>query len=80
MTGFGTIDGRKVFVYVYDFTVLGGSLGEMAGKKIVKVCIMPLRWRSYYRDSGSGGARIQEGVMSLDGYGDIFIGTPSHRG
>ena len=43
ITGFGTINGRKVFVYIYDFTVLGGSLGEMAGKKIVKIMDHALR-------------------------------------
>ena len=73
LTGFGTIDGRKVFVYVYDFTVLGGSLGEMAGKKIVKVMDHALKVGvPIIGILDSGGARIQEGVMSLDGYGDIF--------
>ena len=43
ITGFGTINGRKVFVYVYDFTVLGGSLGEMASRKIVKIMDRPLK-------------------------------------
>jgi acetyl-CoA/propionyl-CoA carboxylase len=73
VTGFGTVDGRKVFVYVYDFTVLGGSLGEMAGKKIVKVMDHALKVGvPIIGILDSGGARIQEGVMSLDGYGDIF--------
>jgi acetyl-CoA carboxylase carboxyltransferase component len=73
ITGFGTINGRKVFVYIYDFTVLGGSLGEMAGKKIVKNMDHALKVGvPIIGILDSGGARIQEGVMSLDGYGDIF--------
>src|SRR5919197_288525 len=74
ITGFGTINGRQVFIYTYDFTILGGSLGEMAAKKIVK--IMDHAMKSGAPVIGildSGGARIQEGVMSLDGYGDIFF-------
>lgn len=74
ITGFGEVHGRQVFVYVYDFTVLGGSLGEMAGKKISK--LMDHAMKSGAPLIGiidSGGARIQEGVMSLDGYGDIFF-------
>jgi acetyl-CoA/propionyl-CoA carboxylase len=74
ITGFGTINGRKVFVYAYDFTILGGSLGEMAGKKIVKLMDHALKVGSpIIGILDSGGARIQEGVMSLDGYGDIFF-------
>src|SRR6476646_10824519 len=74
ITGFGEVHGREVFVYVYDFTVLGGSLGEMAGKKISK--LMDHAMKSGAPLIGiidSGGARIQEGVMSLDGYGDVFF-------
>lgn len=74
ITGFGEVYGRQVFVYVYDFTVLGGSLGEMAGKKISK--LMDHAMKSGAPLIGiidSGGARIQEGVMSLDGYGDVFF-------
>jgi acetyl-CoA/propionyl-CoA carboxylase len=74
ITGFGEVNGRQVFIYVYDFTVLGGSLGEMAGKKISK--LMDHAMKSGAPLIGiidSGGARIQEGVMSLDGYGDIFF-------
>src|SRR5690242_7747390 len=74
ITGFGEVHGRQVFVYVYDFTVLGGSLGEMAGKKISK--LMDHAMKSGAPLIGiidSGGARIQEGVMSLDGYGDVFF-------
>src|SRR6476469_3526000 len=73
ITGFGTINGRKVFVYAYDFTILGGSLGEMAGKKIVKLMDHAIKTGApVIGILDSGGARIQEGVMSLDGYGDIF--------
>src|SRR6478609_5913054 len=74
ITGFGTIDGRQVFVYVYDFTVLGGSLGEMAGKKVSKVMRHAMKVGCpIIGILDSGGARIQEGVSSLDGYGDIFL-------
>src|SRR6478672_2588007 len=73
ITGFGTINGRKVFVYAYDFTILDGSLGEMAGKKIVKLMDHAIKTGApVIGILDSGGARIQEGVMSLDGYGDIF--------
>ena len=73
ITGFGTIDGKQVFIYVYDFTVLGGSLGEMAGKKVSKVMAHALKVGCpIIGILDSGGARIQEGVSSLDGYGDIF--------
>ena len=74
ITGFGTINGRQVFIYVYDFTVLGGSLGEMAGKKVSKVMTHALKVGCpIIGILDSGGARIQEGVSSLDGYGDIFL-------
>ena len=74
ITGFGTINGRQVFVYAYDFTILGGSLGEMAGKKIVKLMDHAIKVGApLIGILDSGGARIQEGVMSLDGYGDIFF-------
>jgi len=74
ITGFGTINSRQVFVYAYDFTILGGSLGEMAGKKIVKVMDHAVKTGSpLIGIIDSGGARIQEGVMSLDGYGDVFF-------
>jgi acetyl-CoA/propionyl-CoA carboxylase len=72
--GFGKIKGREVCVYAYDFTILGGSLGEMAGKKIVKIMDHALRIGApLIGILDSGGARIQEGVSSLDGYGDIFF-------
>ncbi len=73
VTGYGTINGRSVFICSQDFTVLGGSLGEMHARKINKIQDMSLRMRTpiiFINDSG--GARIQEGVKSLCGYGDIF--------
>ncbi len=73
VTGWGTVDGRTVFVFAEDFTVYGGSLGSAVAEKICKIMDMAM-------DVGapvvglkdSGGARIQEGVASLDGYGRIF--------
>jgi acetyl-CoA carboxylase carboxyltransferase component len=74
ITGFGSINGKQIFVYVYDFTVLGGSLGEMAGKKVSKVMRHAMKVGCpIIGILDSGGARIQEGVSSLDGYGDIFL-------
>ncbi len=74
VTGFGTIAGRQVFVFSYDFTVLGGSLGEMTGKKIGKAMDNALKIGCpIIGIIDSGGARIQEGVSSLDGYGDVFF-------
>src|SRR4030042_432466 len=74
VTGYGTIDGRLVYVFSQDFTVFGGSLGEMFAKKVCK--LMDLALKAGVPVVGlndSGGARIQEGVMSLGGYGDIFF-------
>jgi acetyl-CoA carboxylase carboxyltransferase component len=66
--------GRQVFVFSYDFTVLGGSLGEMTGKKIAKAMDHAMKVGCpIIGIIDSGGARIQEGVASLDGYGDIFF-------
>jgi propionyl-CoA carboxylase beta chain len=73
VTGAGRIDGRTVFVYSQDFTVLGGSLGEAQARKICRV--MDLAFSEGAPIIGlidSGGARIQEGVHSLGGYGEIF--------
>jgi propionyl-CoA carboxylase beta chain len=73
VTGFGTVDGREVAVYAYDPTVLGGSLGEVTAEKIVKVQDLALRARvPIVGINDSGGARIQEGVVALAGYADIF--------
>ncbi len=73
VTGYGKVNGRLTFVYSQDFTVLGGSLSEVVGKKICKV--MDLAANGGAPVVGlidSGGARIQEGVLSLAGYADIF--------
>ena len=73
VTGTGTIHGRQVAVYSQDFTIFGGSLGEVAGEKIIKV--MDLALKTGVPIIGildSGGARIQEGVVALGKYGEIF--------
>jgi len=73
VTGFGTIDGRLVFVYAQDFTVMGGSLGEMHAMKIARVLELALKAGApVIGINDSGGARIQEGIDALRGYGDIF--------
>jgi propionyl-CoA carboxylase beta chain len=73
VTGHGTVEGRRVFVFSQDFTVFGGSLGEAFAEKITKVMDMALRYRCpLVGINDSGGARIQEGVVSLAGYADIF--------
>lgn len=73
VTGYGTIDGRLVYVYAQDFTFIGGSLGEMHARKICKVMDLALRMGTPIIGlNDSGGARIQEGVASLNGYGEIF--------
>jgi propionyl-CoA carboxylase beta chain len=74
ITGHGCIDGRRVCVYSQDFTVLGGSLGEVHAAKIVKVMELAVRMGvPIIGLNDSGGARIQEGVVSLGGYADIFF-------
>jgi acetyl-CoA carboxylase carboxyltransferase component len=73
VTGWGTIDGRKVFVFSQDFTVFGGALGEVFAEKIHKVMDMALSVGAPMIGLNDGaGARIQEGVVSLDAYGGIF--------
>lgn len=73
VTGYGTVDGRLVFVYAQDFTVIGGSLGEMHAKKICKVMDMAVKMGApIIGMNDSGGARIQEGIAALSGFGDIF--------
>jgi propionyl-CoA carboxylase beta chain len=73
VTGWGTIDGRTVFIFAEDFTVFGGSLGAAVADKICKVLDMALEMGvPVIGLKDSGGARIQEGVASLDGYGRIF--------
>jgi propionyl-CoA carboxylase beta chain len=74
VTGYGTIDGRLVYVFSQDFTVFGGSLGEMFAKKVCKLMDLALKAGAPVIGlNDSGGARIQEGVASLAGYGDIFF-------
>ena len=73
ITGYGAIDGRQVFVFSQDFAVLGGSLGEVFAEKICKVMDMALKTGCpMIGINDSGGARIQEGVVSLGGYAEIF--------
>lgn len=73
VTGYGTIDGRLVYVFSQDFTVFGGSLGEMFAKKICKVMDQAMKMGApVIGINDSGGARIQEGVQSLAGYAEIF--------
>src|SRR5581483_8884693 len=73
VTGHATIDGRQVFLFSQDFTVLGGSLGEVMAEKICKVMDLAVRTGSpMIGINDSGGARIQEGVVSLGGYAEIF--------
>ncbi len=73
VTGHGTVEGRRIFVFSQDFTVFGGSLGEAFAEKIVKVMDMALKYGCpIVGINDSGGARIQEGVVSLAGYADIF--------
>ena len=74
VSGYGKIDGRQVFVYAYDFTVLGGSLSATNAQKIVKIQTMALKnGAPVIALNDSGGARIQEGVESLTGYANIFF-------
>jgi acetyl-CoA carboxylase carboxyltransferase component len=74
VTGWGTINGRLVYVYSQDFTVMGGSLSEVHAEKIIKVMEMALKTGAPLIGlNDSGGARIQEGVISLGGYADIFL-------
>ena len=73
ITGTGTINGHPVCIYAQDFTVAGGSLGYMHARKIVKIMDHALKLRvPLIGINDSGGARIQEGVNSLAGYGEIF--------
>jgi len=73
ITGYGTVDGRIVYVFAQDFTVFGGSLSEMFAKKICKVMDQAMKVGAPLIGlNDSGGARIQEGVQSLAGYAEIF--------
>ncbi len=74
VTGFAEISGRKTFIFSQDFTVLGGSLAEMHGKKICKIMDMAMKTGTPVVGlNDSGGARVQEGVISLGAYADIFL-------
>jgi acetyl-CoA carboxylase carboxyltransferase component len=74
VTGWGTIESRLVYVFSQDFTVLGGSLGEVHAEKICKIMDMAMKnGAPVIGLNDSGGARIQEGVVSLGGYADIFL-------
>ena len=71
--GYGTVDGRTVYVYAQDFTIQGGSLGEMHAEKICRVMDLAAKTGSPIVGMiDSGGARIQEGVYSLGGYAKVF--------
>ncbi|HEY5859689.1 MAG TPA: carboxyl transferase domain-containing protein, partial [Actinomycetota bacterium] len=73
VTGYGTVDGRKVFVASQDFTVFGGSMGEVMAQKVCKVMDLAISTGApFISINDSGGARIQEGAASLAGYGYIF--------
>src|SRR4051812_34087327 len=81
VTGYGKVNGRPIYLFSQDFTVFGGALGEMHAKKIANV--MDLAAKSgtpFVGLNDSGGARIQEGVVSLDGYGHIFYRNAIYSG
>src|ERR671919_2165026 len=74
VAGHGLVDGRQVFAFAQDFTVFGGSLSETNAAKIVKIMDLAMKLGSPLVGlNDSGGARIQEGVLSLGGYADIFL-------
>jgi propionyl-CoA carboxylase beta chain len=74
VTGHGKIDGRTVFVFAQDFTAFGGSLAEAHGKKICKIMDLAMKMGAPVIGlNDSGGARVQEGVVSLGAYADIFL-------
>jgi len=73
ITGYATVDGRPIYLYAQDFTVVGGSLGEMHAAKITKIMDMAMKTGCpIICMNDSGGARIQEGIDALSGYGEIF--------
>src|SRR5699024_364188 len=81
VTGYGKINGFPIYLFAQDFTVYGGALGEMHGKKIAGV--MDLAAKNgipFIGLNDSGGARIQEGVSSLDGYGQVFYRNAIYSG
>ncbi|MCK5065221.1 MAG: methylmalonyl-CoA carboxyltransferase, partial [Candidatus Fermentibacteraceae bacterium] len=81
VTGYGTIDGRQVYIFSHDFTVLGGSLSETFAEKILKIMDMAaMNGAPLIGLNDSGGARIQEGIESLAGYGKIFLKNVLYSG
>ena len=81
VTGYGTVDGRLVYVYAQDFTVMGGSIGEMHAKKICKILDMAAKMGApVIGMNDSGGARIQEGIDGLSGFGEIFFRNTKNSG
>lgn len=81
VTGYGKVNGRPIFLFSQDFTVFGGALGEMHAKKIVNVMDLAAEnGAPFIGLNDSGGARIQEGVVSLDGYGHIFYRNSIYSG
>jgi propionyl-CoA carboxylase beta chain len=81
ITGYGRVEGRLVFVFAQDFTVFGGSLSEANAGKIVKIMDLAAKMGAPVIGlNDSGGARIQEGVMSLAGYADIFLRNTLYSG
>ncbi len=81
VTGYGKVNGRLVYLFAHDFTVFGGSLSEAFGRKINKVMDMALKnGAPIIGINDSGGARIQEGVLSLAGYSEVFYRTTISSG
>ncbi|MGN1385527.1 MAG: acyl-CoA carboxylase subunit beta [Bacillus sp. (in: firmicutes)] len=81
VTGYGKVNGRDIFLFSQDFTVFGGALGEMHAKKIANVMDLAAKnGAPFIGLNDSGGARIQEGVGSLDGYGQIFYRNSIYSG
>src|SRR5208283_4021807 len=81
VTGYGRIEGRLVYLFAQDFTVFGGSLSETNAGKIVKIMDLAAKMGAPVIGlNDSGGARIQEGVMSLAGYADIFLRNTLYSG
>ena len=81
MTGYGKVNGRPIYLFSQDFTVFGGAVGEMHAKKIANVMDLAAKnGAPFIGLNDSGGARIQEGVVSLDGYGHIFYRNSIYSG
>ncbi|RPF55695.1 acyl-CoA carboxylase subunit beta [Aquisalibacillus elongatus] len=81
VTGYGTVNGRPIYLFAQDFTVYGGALGEMHGRKIAAVMDLAAKnGTPFIGLNDSGGARIQEGVASLDGYGHVFYRNSIYSG